>query len=71
MRKLLGYILGLLGLVIYIILVLRLGDAILPRQVVVEMIYYTVTGIGWIFPVMGIIRWWYKVKHPDNNQRSS
>jgi len=71
MRKLLGYILGLLGLTIYILLVLRLGEAILPRHVVVEMIYYTITGIGWIFPAMGIIRWWYKVKHPDNNQRSS
>ncbi len=71
MRKLFGYILGIFGLMIYILLVLRLGNAILPHHVVIEMIYYGIAGIGWIFPAMGIIRWWYKVKHPENNQRSS
>ncbi len=51
---------------IYIILVLRLSDAIFPLHAALEMIYYAVTGIVWIFPAMWFIRWWYKPKNPEN-----
>ncbi|NOZ67312.1 MAG: DUF2842 domain-containing protein [Alphaproteobacteria bacterium] len=67
MRKLFGYFLGLIGLSIYILLVARLGDAIFPMHLALEIAYYAVTGIGWIFPAMWIIRWWYKPKNTENN----
>ncbi len=66
MRKLLGYFLGLIGLMVYIMLVLRLSDAIFPIHAALEMIYYAVTGIIWIFPAMWFIRWWYKPKNSEN-----
>ena len=67
MRKLTGYLLGLVGLIIYILLVSRLIDAFFPKHVFLEIIYYSVAGIGWIFPAMWFIRWWYK---PKNNEET-
>ena len=60
MRKLFGYFLGLIGLIIYILLVSRLIDAYFPKHVIFEIVYYAVAGIGWIFPAMWFIRWWYR-----------
>ena len=62
MRKLFGYMLGLLGLSIYIILVSRLGDAFFPMHVALEFAYYAITGLVWIFPAMWLIKWWYRPK---------
>ncbi|MBL4893794.1 MAG: DUF2842 domain-containing protein [Emcibacter sp.] len=67
MRKLFGYFLGLFGLTIYIFLAAGLIDAFLPKQVVLQMIVYAVVGIGWIFPAMWVIRWWYRPKNTENN----
>lgn len=69
MRKLFGYILGLVGLTIYIILVARLGDALFPMHIVVEFAYYAIVGIGWIFPAMWVIRWWYRPKNNETDER--
>jgi len=71
MQKLFGYLLGLFILMIYILLVARLGDAIFPMHIALEIIYYAVTGIGWIFPAMWFIRWWYRPKNVENNERIS
>ncbi|MCF6216597.1 MAG: DUF2842 domain-containing protein [Emcibacter sp.] len=66
MRKLFGYFFGLFILIIYILLIVRLGDAIFPMHAAVEMLFYAVTGLIWIFPAMWFIRWWYKPKQPNN-----
>ncbi len=65
MKKLFGYMLGLIGLSIYIIIISRLGDAVFPLHVALEFAYYAIAGIGWIFPAMWIIRRWNR---PKNNQ---
>lgn len=66
MRKLSGYMLGLIGLMIYILAVLRLGAALLPQNAIIDMLYYAVAGIIWIFPAMGFIRWWYRPKKAND-----
>lgn len=66
MRKLFGYFFGLFILIIYILLIVRLSEAIFPMHAAVEMLFYAVTGIIWIFPAMWFIRWWYKPKQPNN-----
>lgn len=63
MRKLFGYLWGLLGFMVYIILITRLGDAIFPMHLALEIIYYAVAGIGWIFPAMWFIKWWTRPKN--------
>lgn len=57
--------LGLFGLSIYISLVARLGDALFPMHIALEFAFYAIAGIGWIFPTMIFIRWWYR---PKNNK---
>lgn len=69
MRKLFGYMLGLIGLSIYISFVSRLGDALFPMHVALEFAYYAIAGIGWIFPAMGFIRWWQRPKNTENDER--
>lgn len=66
MRKLGGYMLGIFGLIIYIFLVASLADALFPLHIALEITYYAVTGIGWIFPAMVLIRWWYRPKETDH-----
>lgn len=68
MRKLFGYFLGLIGLIVYIFAVSRLIEAYFPDHIVLEFIVYAMAGIGWIFPAMMIIKWWYKPK--NNNEES-
>ncbi len=63
MRKILGYTIGLLGFFIYIIVVIRLGNAIFPLHFLLEFIYYAAAGIGWIFPTMWFIKWWIRPKN--------
>ncbi|PHZ85840.1 DUF2842 domain-containing protein [Paremcibacter congregatus] len=65
MRKLGGYILGMVGLIIYIFLVTGLADALFPLHIALEITYYAVMGIGWIFPAMILIRWWYRPKDTE------
>lgn len=65
MRKLFGYFLGLIGLSIYILLIARLGNALFPMHIALEFSFYAVTGIGWIFPAMWFIRWWYRPKNDE------
>jgi len=65
MRKLFGYMLGLVGLIVYIFIVVRLSDAFMPTHIVLEMLYYAITGIGWIFPAMWLIKWWYRPKETN------
>jgi len=64
MKTLFGYFLGLILLSIYILFVTRLGHALFPMHVALEFAYYAISGIGWIYPAMGIIRWWVKPKEP-------
>ncbi len=64
MKTLFGYFLGLILLSIYILFVTRLGQALFPMHVALEFAYYAIAGIGWIYPAMGIIRWWVKPKEP-------
>ncbi|MCF8474119.1 MAG: DUF2842 domain-containing protein [Emcibacter sp.] len=62
MQKLLGYFLGLFGLILYILIAARLIEAFLPSHIALQMIFYAIAGIGWIFPAMWFIRWWYRPK---------
>ena len=63
MQKLFGYFLGLFCLIFYIFLVVGLIDAFLPKQVILQIVFYAVAGVGWIFPAMWLIRWWYRPKN--------
>ena len=55
-RKLVGSVTLLLGLLIYVILAAAIG-ASLPRTMLIELPYYIVAGLLWIFPAYRIMVW--------------
>ncbi|MBL4801969.1 MAG: DUF2842 domain-containing protein [Emcibacter sp.] len=67
MRKLFGYFLGLFGLTFYIFIAAGLIEAFLPEHIALQMVVYAVAGLGWIFPAMWVIRWWYRPKNTEDN----
>lgn len=56
-RGLIGIIILIVALIIYAILAVELALIILPDNLFIELIYYVVTGIIWIFPAMALLRW--------------
>ena len=60
-RKLVGTILLLVVLIIYSLVVMLVASVVLheDRSKIVELIFYAVAGIAWIFPAGLLIRWMY------------
>ena len=55
-RKLLGLVLFLIFITVYIFSAMLLAIHILPDNRWVEMVFYPIVGVIWIFPAMRIIR---------------
>lgn len=55
-RRVLGLFIIMAGLALYCILVMRLAVLILPIHWLVDLIFYAVAGIAWIFPAYWIMR---------------
>ncbi|WP_179953929.1 DUF2842 domain-containing protein [Denitrobaculum tricleocarpae] len=60
MKRVAVYMLIALALAIYIMIVISVGTAILPDHWAAQLVFYGVTGIIWIFPLMRIIEFFYK-----------
>lgn len=56
-RKFVGLILLLLLVTVYSFAAMLIAVNFLPENKLLELIYYALAGIGWIFPAMWIIRW--------------
>ncbi len=55
-RRAFGLFSVLFGLIIYCVLVMRLAVWILPIHWAVDLVFYTIAGIAWIFPAYWIMR---------------
>lgn len=58
-KKLIGSLVLLFGLIIYIVLALQIG-ARLPHMMLVELPFYIIAGLAWIYPARSIIVWMHK-----------
>ena len=56
-RSIYGMLIIIFGLATYAFLVAALGDLLIETHLAVQVIYYLVTGIVWIFPVGKLLRW--------------
>ncbi len=65
MKRVAVYCLIALALVIYIMIVITVGSAVLPDHWAAQLLFYGVTGIIWIFPLMKIIEFFYKRSNPE------
>lgn len=48
---------GILGILLYIMLVVTLADHVIGLPWVLELLYFTVAGIAWIVPARRLILW--------------
>ncbi len=59
MKKLLGSLALLFGLIAYIIVALQIGSH-LPHITLIELPFYLVAGLGWVFPARWVIAWMHR-----------
>lgn len=55
-RKLLGLVLFLIFITVYIFSAMLLAVHVLPDNRWVELVFYSIAGVIWIFPAMKLIR---------------
>jgi hypothetical protein len=59
-KKLIGTIVLLVGLSIYLLFTLSLGQLVVPRVWYWELPYYGVMGIIWVFPTRQLLYWMHR-----------
>ncbi|GAK44099.1 conserved protein [Tepidicaulis marinus] len=65
LRKLIGTFLLMAWIIAYTVLAVTLGTAsFFPQHVAVQLVYYVVAGIAWIFPVRYLLAWMQKPDTP-------
>jgi len=65
-RKLLGTLILLSGLVAYTLSMVWLAVSVLPDHWAVQIIFYPLAGIAWAFPAKPLIAWMQKPDNPEN-----
>ncbi|MEM1193586.1 MAG: DUF2842 domain-containing protein [Pseudomonadota bacterium] len=55
-KKLIGTFVLLFGFLAYLILAITIADY-LPSNKILEIVYFAITGILWIFPVKNLLEW--------------
>lgn len=63
MKKFLGYSSAAFGLILYIFIIIGLIEVINPGHIAFELLLFGVAGIGWIFPVMWLIKRYHKTEN--------
>lgn len=56
-RSLIGMFVLIFGLALYAFAAAAIGDIIEPWPLAIEMIFYLIAGILWIFPAKKILEW--------------
>jgi hypothetical protein len=56
-RPLLALIVGLLGFLLYVGIVVALADRVLHLHWLVQLAYFTVAGIAWVWPARALMFW--------------
>lgn len=59
-RSMYGMLILIFGLSAYAFLVAAGGDLLIDMPMAVQVAYYLITGIVWIFPVGKLLRWMAK-----------
>jgi hypothetical protein len=56
-RSLYGMLILIFGLGAYAFAVAAIGDFLIETHMAVQVIYYLITGVVWIFPVGKLLKW--------------
>lgn len=50
-------LIGVLGFLVYVAVVVTLGDHLIGRHWALQALYYLVAGFAWTWPALWLIRW--------------
>jgi len=56
-RGKLAFLIGVVGFIVYIGVVVALGDYVIPLHWALQMVYYVFFGIVWVIPAKRLIQW--------------
>jgi hypothetical protein len=56
-RSAFAFLIGVVGFVLYILAVVALGDHVVTAHWTLQLIYYVVAGIVWVWPAKWLIVW--------------
>lgn len=52
-----GIVVLLLGLAVYALAMMWVGATQLPEQAAVQLAFYVVAGLAWVWPALRLVRW--------------
>lgn len=56
-RAKIAFLIGMIGFIGYIAIVVVLGDHVVNRHWLIQLVYYVVAGIAWVIPAKRLILW--------------
>jgi hypothetical protein len=56
-RGKLAFLIGVVGFIVYIAVVVALGDFVVQSHWAIQLIYYVFCGIIWVIPAKRLIEW--------------
>lgn len=56
-RPTIALLAGLAGFTIYVLVVVALADHVIPHHWLLELLYFTVAGIAWVWPARALMFW--------------
>lgn len=65
MRKLITMIVTILFLAIWAMVAATIGSGITEWPQLVQLVFYVVAGIGWVFPLKPLMAWMNSAPKPD------
>ncbi len=61
-RKLLGMIVLVIFVIIYAFFAMIIGSAMAEKNLVIQVVYFTIAGLIWVLPAGLIIKWMAKTE---------
>jgi hypothetical protein len=58
-----AFLIGVVGFIVYIAVVVALGDFVVHRHWAIQLVYYVVCGVIWVIPAKRLIEWSAKAPH--------
>ncbi|MFT8245801.1 DUF2842 domain-containing protein [Roseomonas sp. BN140053] len=68
-RLAIAILLGLSGLLLYVVAVVALADFVIGLHWTVQALYYLVTGLVWAIPISWLMRWAARGRAPAGDAR--
>jgi hypothetical protein len=56
-RPTLAFLIGVVGFIAYIAVIVAVGDFVVNRHWLIQLVYYGVAGIVWVIPARWLIVW--------------